>query len=431
MEQLMMSIEQRGAFFYAYIFQRFGIIAAQARAGFAVNRNHDGWASCNADEVFAAALKAAKEALESADKTYRDINALALSVERGAALVWDAKTGVPVCDLALPDCSRARSLCRDLSNKEGFGYKVRECCGTVIDHRFSAPKLAWILENVPDARQCAERGELLFGSMDSWLIWNFTGGKTHACDCSNAAYTMLYDIYKRQWDADLLTALKIPEQMLPDVKLSSADFGETISEYFGGPVKIACAAGNENNALFGQTCYDLGKARVSYGSTCDVIVHTGLSPVISTSNIMTTFAYGIAGINKYALHAPHWLDMCTDDESNLAACEKMAYRVYKIVRLAEKDTGCPVQMLHADGDAAYGADSDALLQLQADLLQIPVCRPAVKEVSALGSVYIAGVFTGFFKGRDDVVPYWKAEKIFDPAVSPPERDALVERLAKA
>ncbi|MCL2601660.1 MAG: FGGY family carbohydrate kinase [Treponema sp.] len=420
MEQLMMSIEQRGAFFYAYIFQRFGIIAAQARAGFAVNRTPDGWASCNADEVFVAALQAANEALERTGKTYCDINALALSVERGAALVWDAKTGVPVCDLALPDCGRARSVCRGLSAQEALGRKVRERCGTVIDHRFSAPKLMWILENVPDARQRAGCGELLFGSMDSWLIWKFTGGKTHACDCSNAAYTMLYDVYRRQWDADLLVELNIPGQMLPDVKLSSADFGETASEYFGGPVKIACAAGNENNALFGQTCYDLGKARVSYAhdSTCDVIVHTGLSPVISTSNIMTTFAYGIAGIDKYALHAPHWLDICGEDESNLAACEKMAYRVYNILRLAEKDTGCPVQMLHADGDAAYGTDGDALLQLQADLLQVPVCRSAVKEVSALGSIYIAGVFTGFYKGRDDVVPHWKAEKIFEPAVSP-------------
>jgi len=433
-EQLMMSIEQRGHLFYCYLFEWHGSIIAESCGEISTNKTKEGWINQNPDEIFYAVVKTAREALEKSGKVYSDINALGLSVERGAAVVWDARTGTPVCDLIPWNCERNLGFCGQLASG-GYEKKVRDSCGLVIDHRFSGTKLTWILENVPNARQRAQAGELLFGSMDSWLIWNFTKGKTHACDCSNAAFTMMYDIYNRKWDEDLLSVLNVPMAMLPEVKLSSADFGDTDPEYFGGPVKIACAAGNHNSALFGQTCYDLGKARAHYGAGCDFMLHTGLSPVVSNSGLLTTFAYGIAGINKYTLEAPDWITnaggLCADRENGAAkghlereALENMAYHVYDALQLAQRDAGCRVDMLHVDGEAS---ENDSLLQFQADVLQMPVCRPAVKAASALGNVYIAGVFTGYYKGRDDVVPYWKAEKIFEPAITPAERDLLMEK----
>jgi glycerol kinase len=422
-----MSIEQREDYFYCYLFERYGTIVVETHSKNSIEKTPEGWLHFDPKKVFQTVVKIAKEALERSGKTYRDINALGISVQRGSTVVWNAKTGEPVYGGIPWNCGRNSGLCRQLANS-GYEKKVRDCCGTPIDYRFSGTKLTWILENNPDLKQSAQAGELLFGSMDSWLIWNFTKGKTHACDCSNAAFTMMYDIYNKKWDKDLLSALNIPAAMLPEVKLSSFDFGDTGQEYFGGPIKIACAAGNHNSALFGITCYDLGKARANYGYECDVMLHTGLSPVVSKSNLLTTYAYGIAGINKYALELPYigktgGAAPCENEFAN-TALENMAYLVYDVLQSAQDDAKCPIDMLYADGDVS---NSDFLLQFQADILQTPVCRPVIKETSALGNAYIAGVFTGFYKGRDDVLPYWKAEKVFEPAISPGERDVLVEK----
>ena len=482
MEQLILSVEQRGNHFHCILFERYGTVVQETQR-FVPDRQTDrSWIEQDAGDIARVVTDGLQAVLRLAGKGWRDINALALAVERGSMVLWDRRSGEPVLGAVPWYCTGNATLCDELRGR-GLEKQVRDKCGLFIAPRFSGTKIRRALEEIPDGLERARAGELLFGSMESWLIWQLTGGAVHACDCTNAAYTMLYNIHAQRWDEELLALAGVPAEMLPEAGLSSRVFGETAPDILGGPVPIACAAGSQNASLFGQTCYDLGRARAHYGNGCNVMLHTGLEHVQSKSGLLETFAYGTAARYKYALEAgalaprgtvgflrdelrlfrtwaeadalcaqvpedhgltlvppesapgtPHrlaggqgllagWNGQTEAGHLVRAALEAMAFQVYDALTQGQADTGCRVETLHADGDAC---ESDFLLQFQADLLQIPVCRPAVRQVAALGAAYMAGVVTGFYTGRPDIVPFWKAERIFEPAMPEARRDSLLQ-----
>ena len=422
------------------LFNQKGEICSVAQRTFTQYFPKPGWVEHDADEIWASQLGVAVEALNKIDAKAEDIAAIGITNQRETAIVWDKNTGKPVYNAIVWQCRRTSAYCDSLKEK-GLTDVFREKTGLVIDAYFSGTKIKWILDNVPGAREKAEKGDLLFGTVDTWLIWKLTKGAVHVTDYSNASRTMLYNIKELKWDEDILKELGIPACMLPEVKPSSCVYGTT--DYFGAPVKIAGAAGDQQSALFGQTCFQSGEAKNTYGTGCFLLMNTGETPVFSKNGLVTTIAWGIDGKVNYALEgsifvagaaiqwlrdemklidsamdseymagkvkdtngcyvvpaftglgAPHWDQYARGtivgitrgvNKSHIirATLESLAYQTNDVLNAMRADSGIDLKALKVDGGASA---NNLLMQIQSDIIGAPVLRPKCVETTAMGAI---------------------------------------------
>lgn len=445
-----------------------------------------GWVEHDPMQIFTAQLGAAQEVLRKTGVSARDVAAIGIANQRETAIVWDKNTGEPMYNAIVWQCRRTAQYCDELKSK-GLAEKFRQKTGLVIDAYFSGTKLRWILENVPHARERAERGELLFGTVESWLIWRLTGG-VHITDCSNASRTFLYNINDLCWDKEILAELDIPACMLPEVKPSSFVCGEVLPDFFGGPIQIGGAAGDQQAALFGQTCFYPGEAKNTYGTGGFLLMNTGEKPVFSENGLLTTVAWGVGGKVEYALEgsvfvagaAVQWLrdelrlirdaaetECCAEKVPDTAGCyvvpaftglgaphwdpyargcivgltrgvtrehlvratlESVAYQTADVISAMERDRGQKLRSLRADGGASA---NNFLMRFQADVIGAPVLRPACVETTALGAAYLAGLAVGFWNGKDEIEKNRQNERVFEPEMSETRRQELLSGWKKA
>lgn len=432
-----------------------------------------GWVEHDANKIWETQLSVARAAMEKIGAQPSDIAAIGITNQRETTIVWDRCTGEPIAPAIVWQCRRTAAYC-DALKVAGLAESIRAKTGLVLDAYFSGTKLRWILENIPGARVCAERGDLLFGTVDTWLIWKLTGGKVHVTDYSNASRTMLFNLHSLQWDDDLLRELNIPRQMLPEVRPSSCVYGETDPKWFGAPIPIAGAAGDQQAALFGQTCFASGEAKNTYGTGCFLLMNTGETPIASQHGLVTTIAWGIQGRVTYALEgsvfiagaaiqwlrdemrligsaaeseacalrvpdtagcfvvpafvglgAPHWDQYARGcivgltrgvnrDHIVRATLESLAYQTSDVLRAMEEDSGIRLPALRVDGGACA---NDFLMQFQSDIIGAPVLRPACAETTAMGAAYLAGLAIGFWSDRDALKQNIETPRVFEPAMS--------------
>ena len=445
----------------------------------------EGWVEHDAMEIWSSQYSVMMEVIAQSGIDPADIAGIGITNQRETTILWDRETGRPICNAIVWQCRRTAGIVDQLL-ADGYGDHIKETTGLVPDAYFSATKIKWILDHVEGARARAERGEILFGTVDSWLVWKLTGGAVHVTDYTNASRTMLYDIHKLDWDDTLLAALDIPRAMLPEVRSSSEIYGYT--EIQGVKVPIAGIAGDQQAALFGQTCFAPGDAKNTYGTGCFLLMNTGDTPVASKNGLITTIAIGLEGKVQYALEgsvfvggaviqwlrdemrfftdsrdaeyyaqkvdsnggvylvpaftglgAPYWdmyargailgITRGTKREHIIrAAQESIAYQVADLVQAMEADTGMPLNWLKADG----GASRDRfLMQFQADILAKEVRRPAIRETTALGAAYLAGLATGVWKDREEIKRLWMCETTFAPDMEQARREKLVSDWHKA
>ena len=469
------------------LFNERGEMVSAAQKEFTQYYPHPGWVEHDAEEIWDTQLHVARAAMEKLGAGAADIAAIGITNQRETTIVWDKATGKPICPAIVWQCRRTAEYCDSLKQK-GLTEVIREKTGLVIDAYFSGSKIRWILENVPGARTRAERGELLFGTVDTWLIWNLTGGKAHVIDYSNASRTMLFNIHDLCWDEEILAELNIPRSMLPTPMPSSGVFGETTPALFGGAIPIAGAAGDQQSALFGQTCFAPGMAKNTYGTGAFLLMNTGEKPVISKNGLLTTIAWGLDGTVEYALEgsvfvagaaiqwlrdelklissaaesqscaaavddtngcyvvpaftglgAPHWDPYARGTIVGLsrgvnrhhlvrATLESMAYQVNDILTAMQNDSGIRLSALNVDGGAA---ENDLLLQMQSDISGAPVQRPTCVETTAMGAAYLAGLAVGYWKSRDDVIRNRAIDRIFHPAIDESEREKKIKGWTRA
>ena len=446
-----------------------------------------GWVEHDPLEIWSTQLEVAQNAMVNLGITAADIAAIGISNQRETTIVWDKKTGEPVYNAIVWQCRRSSEYCDSLKAK-GLTEIFRQKTGLVIDAYFSATKLRWILENVPNARRRAEKGELLFGTVDSWLIWKLTGGKVHVSDYSNASRTMLFNINTLSWDEDILQELNIPKSMLPEVKDSSCIYGETLAQFFGTPIPIAAAAGDQQAALFGQTCFNAGEAKNTYGTGCFMLMNTGKTPIFSENGLVTTIAWGLNGEVTYALEgsifvagaaiqwlrdelklidsavdseymakkvadtngcyvvpaftglgAPHWDQYARGVIVGLtrgvnkyhlirATLDSLCYQVNDVLQLMKSESKIELTNLKVDGGAC---DNNYLMQTQADLINAPVLRPNCVETTAMGAAYLAGLAVGYWQNKEEVIKNWAIDRIFEPNIAQEERAGRIKNWNKA
>ena len=445
----------------------------------------EGWVEHDAMEIWSSQYSVMMEVIAQSGIDPADIAGIGITNQRETTILWDRETGRPICNAIVWQCRRTAGIVDQLL-ADGYGEHIKETTGLVPDAYFSATKIKWMLDHVEGARARAERGEILFGTVDSWLVWKLTGGAVHVTDYTNASRTMLYDIHKLDWDDTLLAALDIPRAMLPEVRSSSEIYGYT--EIQGVKVPIAGMAGDQQAALFGQTCFHPGDAKNTYGTGCFLLMNTGDTPVESKNGLITTIAIGLEGKVQYALEgsvfvggaviqwlrdemrfftdsrdaeyyaqkvdsnggvylvpaftglgAPYWdmyargailgITRGTKREHIIrAAQESIAYQVADLVQAMEADTGMPLNWLKADG----GASRDRfLMQFQADILAKEVRRPAIRETTALGAAYLAGLATGVWKDQEEIKRLWMCETTFAPDMEQAKREKLVSDWHKA
>lgn len=446
-----------------------------------------GWVEHDADEIWASQLGVAVEAMNMIGATAKDIAAIGITNQRETAIVWDRHTGEPVHHAIVWQCRRTSDICDALKAK-GLTETLKQKTGLVIDAYFSATKVKWILDNVPDARQKAEKGDLLFGTVETWLIWKLTKGAVHVTDYSNASRTMLFNINTLAWDDEILAELGIPKCMLPEVKPSSCIYGEADPSYLGGTIPIAGAAGDQQAALFGQTCFAAGTAKNTYGTGCFLLMNTGEKPVFSENGLVTTIAWGLDGKVNYALEgsifvagaAIQWLrdelriiDSSEDSEYMAkkvndtngcyvvpaftglgapywdqyargtivgitrgvnkchiirATLESIAYQVNDVLASMEADSGMKLTTLKVDGGASA---NNFLMQTQADIVNVPVIRPQCVETTAMGAAYLAGLATGYWANKEEVMQNWISDRTFTPASTDTDRQKGIAGWHKA
>ena len=446
-----------------------------------------GWVEHDANEIWETQLAVAREAMTQVGAMPDDIAAIGITNQRETTIVWDRRTGEPVAPAIVWQCRRTAAYC-DALKVSGLSDTIRAKTGLLLDAYFSGTKLRWILENIPGARIRAERGELLFGTVDSWLIWKLTGGRVHVTDYSNASRTMLFNIHSLQWDEDLLRELQIPRCMLPEVRPSSGVYGETDPALFGASIPIAGAAGDQQSALFGQTCFSSGEAKNTYGTGCFLLMNTGETPIVSQHGLVTTIAWGIDGRVQYALEgsvfiagaaiqwlrdemqlirtagesedcarrvpdtagcfvvpafvglgAPHWDQYARGcivgltrgvnrDHIVRATLESLAYQTGDVLRAMQEDSGIRLAALRADGGASA---NNFLMQFQADIIGAPVLRPACTETTALGAAYLAGLAVGFWSGFDALRRNIETPRVFEPVMGDAERSERIYGWEKA
>ena len=469
------------------LFDKKGRICSSAQREFTQYFPRPGWVEHDADEIWASQLGVAVEAMNKIGASAEDIAAIGITNQRETVIVWDKATGEPVCRAIVWQCRRTSGYCDSLKAK-GLTEKFRDKTGLVIDAYFSGTKIKWILDNVPDAREKAEKGELLFGTVETWLIWKLTKGKVHVTDYSNASRTMLFNINSLEWDEEILKELDIPGSMLPEVRPSSCIYGETDPSFFGGAIPIAGAAGDQQAALFGQTCFAPGEAKNTYGTGCFLLMNTGETPVFSKNGLVTTIAWGLDGKVTYALEgsifvagaaiqwlrdemrlidsaadsaymaqkvpdtngcyvvpaftglgAPHWDQYARGTIVGItrgvnkyhiirATLESLAYQVNDVLTAMKADSGIELAALRADGGASA---NDFLMQVQADIINAPVRRPACVETTAAGAAYLAGLAVGYWADKNDVIKNQIIEQTFEPSICPEDRDSRIRGWNKA
>ncbi|WP_455003095.1 glycerol kinase GlpK [Cardiobacterium hominis] len=472
--QFIMSLDQGTTSSRAIIFNRHGETISVAQKPFTQYFPTPGWVEHDAKEIWGSQIAVLTEALAKSGLEAKDIAAIGVTNQRETTVVWDRATGEPVCNAIVWQDRRTAKYCDSLHDKRDW---IRGKTGLIIDAYFSATKVKWILDNVENARKRAERGELCFGTIDTWLIWNLTKGEVFVTDPSNASRTMLYNIHTLDWDDELLALFDIPRSMLPEVRASSEVYGTVSTRYLEHPVPIAGIAGDQQAALFGQLCTEKGMLKNTYGTGCFLLMNTGDEAVTSKNNLLTTIAWKVGGKTTYALEggvfvggaavqwlrdgariirtsadintlaatvednggvyfvpaltglgAPYWDSYArgaffgitrgtTDGHLARATLEGIAFQVYDIVKAMEADAGAQTRELRVDGGASM---SDYLMQTQADIFGFDIVRPKTVETTALGVAYLAGLATGYWEDIDSIRKQWKIDKTFTPQL-PPER----------
>lgn len=469
------------------LFNKKGEICSVAQKEFTQYFPQPGWVEHDADEIWSSQLGVAVEAMSKIGVTAQDIAAIGITNQRETTIVWDKETGEPVYRAIVWQCRRTAEYCDKLKD-EGYTEFFRKKTGLIIDAYFSGTKVKWILDHVEGARERAEKGELLFGTVETWLIWKLTKGKVHVTDYSNASRTMLFNIKTLEWDKEILELIGIPEAMLPEVKPSSQVYGEADASYFGGSIKIGGAAGDQQSALFGQTCFAPGEAKNTYGTGCFLLMNTGEKPVFSSNGLLTTIAWGIDGKVEYALEgsifvagaaiqwlrdemrlidstadseymaqkekdtngcyvvpaftglgAPHWDQYARGTIVGItrgvnkyhiirATLESLAYQVNDVIKAMEADSVISLTSLKVDGGASANS---FLMQVQADISGAPVERPVCIETTAMGAAYLAGLAVSYWDNKDEVKKNRETDRIFEPMISEEERAKRVKGWNKA
>ncbi len=446
-----------------------------------------GWVEHDANEIWSTQLGVAVEAMSKIGATAEDIAAIGITNQRETAIVWDKNTGEPVFNAIVWQCRRTSEYCDTLKEK-GLVDTIRAKTGLVLDAYFSGTKVKWILDNVEGARERAEAGDLLFGTVETWLIWKLTKGAVHVTDYSNASRTLLFNINTLEWDEDILAEMNIPKSMLPEAKPSSCVYGEADPAFFGAAIPIAGAAGDQQAALFGQTCFTPGEAKNTYGTGCFMLMNTGTKPVFSDNGLLTTIAWGLDGEVNYALEgsifvagasiqwlrdemrlidsapdseymakkvkdtngcyvvpaftglgAPHWDQYARGTIVGLtrgvnkyhiirATLDSLAYQVNDVLQAMKADSGIDLAALKVDGGACA---NDYLMQTQSNVIDAPVHRPVCVETTAMGAAYLAGLAVGYWASKEDVIKNWAVDGIFKPEIEAEERDAMVKGWNKA
>lgn len=469
------------------LFNEKGEICSMAQKEFTQYFPKPGWVEHDANEIWSSQLGVAVEAMEKIDASYADIAGIGITNQRETTIVWDKKTGEPVYNAIVWQCRRTSEYCDELKNKN-LTEVFRKKTGLIIDAYFSGTKIKWILDNVEGARERAEKGELLFGTVETWLIWKLTKGKVHVTDYSNASRTLLFNINTLEWDEEILEILNIPKSMLPEVKPSSCVYGKSHSKFFGGEIPVAGAAGDQQAALFGQTCFDAGEVKNTYGTGCFMLMNTGDKPVFSKNGLVTTIAWELDGKITYALEgsifvagasiqwirdelrlidssedseymakkvkdtngcyvvpaftglgAPHWDQYARGVIVGItrgvnkyhiirATLESIAYQVNDVIDAMKADSGIEISALKVDGGASA---NDFLMQIQSNLINAPVRRPKCVETTAMGAAYLAGLSVGYWKDKKDVIKNWSIDKTFYPDINEEERINKIKGWNKA
>ena len=487
MKQFVIALDQGTTSSRCLLFDRQQNIVGLAQKEFTQHYPHPGWVEHDPMEIWSSQLAVAMEAMGKIGAHYSDIAAIGITNQRETTIIWDKDTGEPVYNAIVWQCRRTADRIERLK-AEGWEEKIRERTGLIPDAYFSGSKIEWILDHVEGARERAERGDLLFGTVDTWMIWNLTKGCIHVTDYTNAARTMLFDIHKKCWDEEILEYFHVPRCMLPDVKPSSCVYGYTSSDVMGGKIPIAGAAGDQQAALFGQCCFEPGEVKNTYGTGCFLLMNTGEQAVHSTNGLLTTIAASSQGKMQYALEgsvfvagaAVQWLrdemrmvrtaaqteEYCTAVEDTggvyvvpafaglgapywdqyargtivgvtrgtskeqfiRATVESMAYQVQDLIEAMQQDSGIPLKQLKVDGGASA---NNFLMQFQADILGADIVRPECIETTALGAAYLAGLAVGYWKDREEICQNWKASRTFSSAMDEDERARLVKGWKRA
>ncbi|WP_433749980.1 glycerol kinase GlpK [Falsibacillus pallidus] len=488
MEKYILSLDQGTTSSRAILFNKKGEVVHVAQKEFKQYFPKPGWVEHNANEIWGSVLAVIATVLSESEVKPEQIACIGITNQRETTVVWDKETGNPVYHAIVWQSRQTSGICDDLKEK-GYNDTFRAKTGLLIDAYFSGTKVKWILDHVDGARQKAEEGKLLFGTIDTWLIWKLSGGKAHVTDYSNASRTLMYNIHELKWDEELLEILSIPKSMLPEVKPSSEIYAKTVTHhFFGQEIPIAGAAGDQQAALFGQACFEKGMAKNTYGTGCFMLMNTGENAVDSENGLLTTIAWGIDGKVEYALEGsifvagsaiqwlrdglrmlkdakdsegyaekvestdgvyvvpafvglgtPYWdsnvrgavfgLTRGTSKEHFVrATLESLAYQTKDVLTAMEADSGIALKTLRVDGGAVK---NNFLMKFQSDLLDVPVERPEVNETTALGAAYLAGLAVGYWDSKDEITSNWNLDKSFKPEMPADKREGLYDGWKKA
>lgn len=487
MQKYVMALDQGTTSSRCILFDKKGNICSMAQKEFEQIYPNPGWVEHNPREIWSSQLAVATEAMAKIGAKAEDVAALGITNQRETTIVWNRYTGEPVYNAIVWQCHRTAHIVKELC-ADGFDEVIRKKTGLVPDAYFSATKIMWILDNVPGARESAEAGELLFGTVDTWLIWNLTEGAIHVTDYTNASRTMLFDIYHLCWDEELLERFRIPKSMLPEVKPSSCVYGWTAPGLLGGKIRIASAAGDQQAALFGQCCFEAGDVKNTYGTGCFLLMNTGTEAIRSEHGLVTTIAASTIENVEYALEgsvfvagaavqwlrdelrmfksasqsedyatavsdtegvyivpafaglgAPYWNQYargtivgitrgCTKEHLIRAVLESIAYQTHDVLRAMEQDARTQLRILRVDGGASA---NNFLMQFQSDILGTRVHRPVCIETTALGAAYLAGLAVGYFKDREEIQENWQLNREFFPYMKEEHKEQLLRGWNKA
>ncbi|WP_448163635.1 glycerol kinase GlpK [Bacillus mobilis] len=488
MKKYILSLDQGTTSSRAILFNKKGEIVHSAQKEFTQHFPKPGWVEHNAQEIWGSILAVIATCLSEADVKPEQIAGIGITNQRETAVVWDKTTGKPIYNAIVWQSRQTVEICDELKEK-GYSEMVREKTGLLIDAYFSGTKVKWILDNVEGAREKAENGDLLFGTIDTWLVWKLSGGKAHVTDYSNASRTLMFNIHDLQWDDELLDMLTVPKSMLPEVRPSSEIYGETIDyHFFGQNVPIAGVAGDQQAALFGQACFGEGMAKNTYGTGCFMLMNTGEKAVASEHGLLTTIAWGIDGKVNYALEGsifvagsaiqwlrdgmrmfkdasesevyasrvastegvyvvpafvglgtPYWDSEVrgamfgvtrgtTKEHFIRATLESLAYQTKDVLCAMEADSGIELNTLRVDGGAVK---NNFLMKFQSDILDVPVERPVINETTALGAAYLAGLAVGYWKNQDEIKEQWHMDKRFEPTMEAATSEELYAGWKKA
>jgi glycerol kinase len=488
MADYILALDQGTTSSRAILFDQAGKIVATAQEEFPQHYPKPGWVEHDPNDIWETQLRVAKGVIAAQNISAADIAAIGITNQRETALMWDRKTGAPLHNAIVWQDRRTAKMCDEL-RESGFDQIIRDQTGLVTDAYFSGTKIAWMLDNVPGARERAETGDLAFGTVDTYLIWRLTGGRLHITDVTNASRTLIYDIHRQDWSDEILERLSIPRSVLPEVQPSSQVYGETDPEWFGAPIPIAGIAGDQQAATFGQACYTPGQAKNTYGTGCFMLLNTGGEAVQSNNNLLTTVAWQVAdkpmqyalegsifiagaavqwlrdelqlitdaaetdalasGVNDtqgvymvpafVGLGAPYWDQYARGALLGLtrgagkahivrATLESVAYQTRDVVEAMVMDSQLDLQTLRVDGGMT---PNNFLMQFQADILGVEVQRPAITETTALGSAYLAGLAMGFWSSQEEIAGQWSIDRSFEPQMSADQRESLYAGWQKA